>query len=199
MRTSLLRVTGGIAGVASSLVLFGGVASAQTVSLSDTGRDSVNIVKISDDCSIKVHNNTNIHINNNNPQSAGSGDSEAEDNDDVGTVISGNASNTSTAHFNVDVNNSTPANCGTVTPPAGGSGGGGGGGAPTVTPVTNTPAGGMGGGETLGASTVAQVSTVPVGGVGAGSGGAGYLGGLLAITLASGALATRRLHRSIRA
>jgi hypothetical protein len=198
MKTSLLRAAGAFAGVASSVVLFGGVASAQQVTITDTGRDSVNIVKFKDECKVKVINNSNVHIENNNPQSATSGDSDVKNNDDVGSVNTGNASNTSTATFNVSVNNSTPASCSPVTPtpPTGGSGGGE---TPTVTPTT-TVTGGSGGGETLGASTtVQQVAAVPVGGVGAGTGGIEYLGGLLAVTLMSGALATRRLQRSLRA
>jgi hypothetical protein len=204
MKTSLLRATGSVASIASCLVLFGGVASANpghgdNGDRGDHWRPSMSNVKT---CTVK--NITNIHLNNDTEQTAESGDVTVTGNDSVGNVSSGDASNTNNTTFDVNVVN---GGCAPVTVTSGGGNGGGqtggmGGETPTpvvatttsLTPVAaaSTPAGGLGAGQE---TTVAQVSVVPQGGVGAGTGGQGYLAGLTAVTLASGAAAGSRLFK----
>lgn len=102
--------------VVSSLALvagFSGMAgAAPTVDLTDTGRDSTNKVEFENRVRTYVHNDTNMHLSNNNPQYATSGEAEAEDNDDVEHVQSGDAWNDSWAEFNVEVDNSSSSSMG---------------------------------------------------------------------------------------
>lgn len=195
MKGLLFRATESVVGVASCLVLFGGVASAQ--SIDTTGPGSTNIIKSSNECKLTVKNNNNVTIVNNNPQYATSGESSAEKNTTVGSVSSGSASNNSSANFGVTITNDTgsclpaqptkPSN--PVTPNENNK--------PSVTPAATT--GGRGAGEVAAVtpSGAAQV-VVPEGGVGAGSGGQAYLSGLIAVTFASGALAVTRLQRHVK-
>lgn len=193
MKGLLFRATESVVGVASCLVLFGGVASAQ--SIDTTGPGSNNVIKSSNECKLTVKNNNAVTVVNNNSQRANSGESSAEHNTTVGSVSSGNASNTNSSSFSVTLTNDT-AGCLPERPAA-----------PPVTPTTVTPAtsvGGRGAGEVTvspaaqgGQGAGAQV-VVPQGGVGAGSGGLAYLGGLVAVTLASGGLAVARLQRQLK-
>lgn len=189
MKVSRLRVTETIVGVVGGLLIFGSVASAQEIS--NTGPDSRNEIKISNECDVRVDNDTDVRVTNNNPQTAVSGDAEADENTTNGSVSSGDATNSSSANFNVDVNNATSPSC---APKAD---------RPTVTPtevtpdvattVTTRPVGGQGAGP----MAEAQVM-VPVGGVGAGSGGPAYLSGLIAMTLATGAWGLARARQQFR-
>lgn len=201
MKTSIFRAAGSVAGVASCLVLFSGVASAD--SINDSGRGSRNIISHENICTTKVHNNTDITFINDTWQDADSGDTTVKNNDDVnGSISSGSASNLNHTSFNTSVTNASGAGCGAEQPvkAPGENIGGGHGGGQTLGISTSAPAPGRGveEREILSTSVVEQVATVPVGGVGAGSGGTEYLGGLVAVTLLSGALATRRLQRSFR-
>lgn len=223
MKASLLRVTGSVASVASCLVLFGGVASAQVTSTTNatidhTGEDSHNVIEINDKCEVNINNNNNVTIVNENTQVAESGDASAggdkehengpallneehhEDGDgtSVDDVTSGDASNTNNTNVNVNIDNRAYVTCFLMqqTPPPAPVGGSGAGTVtPTVTPVATTAVGGSGAGEGFVAQ---QVAALPVGGVGAGTGGLEYLSGLAAVTLLSGAWATRRLQRSFK-
>lgn len=186
MKGILFRATESVVGVASCLVLFGGVAAAQTIDT--TGPDSTNVIKTSDERECTVRNDNDVTVVNNNPQTAVSGDAEAERNTSGGSVTSGDASNESSAEFEVVISNEGA--CAPVDKPN------------PVTPVTPTevtppvqPVGG--GGRGAGEAQVTPVAQVvmPAGGVGAGSGGLASLSGLVAITLASGALAFARLQR----
>jgi hypothetical protein len=197
MKTSVLRATGSVASLASCLVLFGGVASAY--SITDSGRDSNNVITLRDECKVSVNNVNDIIIRNNNPQDASSGNSNVSNNDDLsGSTSTGDASNSSSASFNVNVENSSAPSC-----------------APEQVPVkevprevpsqssnnvvtptaSSTPVGSRGGGEVAAAP---QFAAVPVGGVGAGSGSPAYLASLIAVTLFSGALGAFRLQKSFR-
>lgn len=196
MKSTALRVTGSVASLASCLVMFGGAASAQ--SISDTGHGSTNIIKVLNSCSSKVTNDTDFSIDNSNSQSSSSGTVEVTDNDDVNNVSTGNSSNSNDTSFDLSVTNSGGNACApessTPTPPAGGQGG------ETPTPVvatttTVTPVSGGQGGEVAAAP---EVAAVPVGGVGAGTGGQTYLAGLATVTLASTAAAAARLFRPLK-
>jgi hypothetical protein len=192
MKALLFRATAPAVTLASCLLMFGGVANAQSASITDSGRDSDNSISFKNICDLKVDNDTNVKIDNKNDQSASSGDANVSDNDDVGTVTTGNANNSNSSSFNVSVSNSTGSCLGnSQQPQQGGQGGGGEVSTPVVTPAA---AGGMGGEQS--ATPTAQVTAVPVGGVGAGEGGPAYLAGLTTITLASGAFAVRRLSKS---
>jgi hypothetical protein len=215
MKASLLRVTGSVASIASTLVLFGGVASAQSTTnatISDTGDRSKKVIEINEKCEVTINNENHVVIINHNDQNAESGDAVVGGGGDaqqtslneeehegeggnVGDVTTGDATNTNETGINVNIDNSANITCFVQqqqpTPPAGGQGAG----AP-VTPAAQ-PVGGRGAAETV-FVPVQQVASVPVGGVGAGTGGVEYLSGLAAITLLSGAWATRRLHKSFK-
>jgi hypothetical protein len=188
MKGILFRATESAATVASCLVIFGGAASAQTIS--NTGPDSTNIIRSSNECSFTLRNDNDVNIVNNNPQTAVSGDSSGSENTTVGSVNSGNASNNSSADFNVVISNDTagcvppqqptPVTPTEVTPEA----------APTVQPL-----GGRGGEAPAAQAAQAAQVVVPKGGVGAGAGGQAYLFGLIGVTTASSAWAAVRLGR----
>ena len=201
MKTSILRVTGSVASIASCLVLFGGVASAQ--SISDTGSRSDNRIDIRNVCKVNVDNNTDIDIDSDVDQDADSGNVTVNDNTTVGNVSSGEASNTSTVSFGVNVENTTAGCFSEIEEESEEvNGGGRGAGDSVVTPAGTTTttqvgggAGGLGAGNVAAGFVEAQQVAAPVGGVGAGTGGVEYLSGLVAVTLLSGTLAARRLYR----
>jgi hypothetical protein len=197
MKALLFRATAPAVTLASCLVMFGGVANAQSASITDSGRDSDNKIEFINKCELKVDNDTHVSITNNNDQNATSGDANVKNNDDVGSVTTGNASNSNSSDFNVSVSNNTGSCLGQPAQPVGGQGGGGGEvSTPVVTPTTVVAAGGMGGGEVATVPVAQQVAVVPAGGVGAGEGTPAYLAGLTAVTLGSSAFAMRRLQKS---
>lgn len=74
-------------------------------SISQTGADSLNRITFRNEVNTTVNNDTDVRITNNNSQTAVSGDAEAEKNTTVGDVRSGDATNVSTATFEVSVSN----------------------------------------------------------------------------------------------
>lgn len=199
MKTLLLRATAPAVSLASCLVLFGGVASAQADTINNSGDHSTNTISNSTSCESTVTNTTSASLFNGNLQFAGSGDAKVKDNHNVSSVTTGNSSNSNTTSFTMNVTNGGGGCLPRQQQPSGGGQGGG----ETPTPVTPasttpTPVGGQGGGEVAALPQAQQVAVVPSGGVGAGEGSPAYLAGLSAITLASGALATKRLQRSFK-
>lgn len=73
--------------------------------ISNTGYNSVNVVKSSTSNSTVVRNTNEISVNTNNNQTAISGDAHAAENTTVGNVSTGNASNTSSDTFVLNVKN----------------------------------------------------------------------------------------------
>lgn len=145
------------ASIACTMVLgmSGAAFASDTVTISETGADSVQTVKIDNSSTIETTNTNNVHVVNVNAQKAESGDVDASKNTSIGgSVGSGSASNVNTTDTSVTIGNNNGCDC--VTP--GGGGGGNNGGGSTVTPGSGggsavTP--GMGqGGSVLGASTV---------------------------------------------
>lgn len=184
MKTSHIRASVSAASIASCLFLAVGAAGAQ--SISNTGADSTNVISTTTKCDTKVTNNNDVTVTNNNPQTAVSGDADSDRNTTVGSTTSGSAGNSSEANFSVDVSNTSGGGC----QPA-----------PGVTPVATTERpGGRGAGQPAPAPTPApaprQVQVTPSGGVGAGAGGPAALGGLTALSLASGAWAVVRLRNT---
>jgi hypothetical protein len=75
-------------------------------SIQDSGRNSNNQITASNHVDTDVRNTTTVNLTNNNRQTATSGNANVSNNDDVsGTVSTGDASNTSTAVFDVTVSN----------------------------------------------------------------------------------------------
>ena len=153
------------AGVVATML--GGVASADSVSYTNTGSDSTQQTTIDNTNNNTTSNVSDIYIVNHNQQQAQTGNVEVKDNTTVeGEVGSGAASNTNTAATSVNLNNqptgglgggSGSGGGGNVGGSGGGSGGGMGGGAGGGGNV-----GGRGGGSALGAQTT--------GGLGGGEG-----------------------------
>ncbi len=145
----------------------GSALASDTVSISETGADSEQIVEINNKSEVVTTNENNVSVVNINTQKAETGDVEVTKNTSIGGSIgSGNATNVNTTETAVSVSNGGHVDGGTVTP---GSGGGG-----TVTPGSggsvsvgsgagNVP---RGAGNVLGASTTsfgmgAGVETLP--------------------------------------
>jgi hypothetical protein len=80
--------------------------SAPDASMNDTGRDSDNTIRYTNEVNTSVKNDTNVWISNDNDQHASSGDANVRDNDDVGNVTTGDATNTNSSTFSVSVSNS---------------------------------------------------------------------------------------------
>ena len=134
--------------------MLGGVASADSITYSDTGSGSSQQTTVNNTYDSDISNTNNVVIVNANNQTAGTGNVQADGNTSVeGGVESGNAGNNNLTTNTVSIDN----------PGAGGMGGGtgvgnsnGGSGSGNV--------GGMGGGSALGASTGsmgAGVATLP--------------------------------------
>ena len=193
MKATLLRASGTTVVMACSLLMPAGIANAEA-SISTTGPDSTNIITDTNKTSCTVTNNNNVDLTNNNSQSASSGNVSAEGNTTVGSVTSGNASNTSNTSVDVNLTNSgcfptevvTPTPTPTPSPTP----------SPTPTPVVmapqvSAPVGGMGGGEESTPVLVTPTSVsseqvvAPVGGVGAGSGGTSVFATIASATVAS--------------
>jgi hypothetical protein len=200
MKSLLFRATAPAVTLASCLCMFGGVASAQSASITDSGRDSTNEISFKNLCVLKVNNDTDVTLTNTNSQNATSGNSNVNNNDDVGNVTTGSASNSNSSSFNVSVTNTTGSCVPGERPETPGQGGG------TTTPVTQAstpvsssvaPAGGRGA-DVASVPVAQQVAVVPKGGVGAGGGSQAYLAGLTAITMASSAWVAQRLQRSFK-
>jgi hypothetical protein len=79
--------------------------SNDSVSLSQTGPQSDNNVKIDNSNSVKVSNNNNVFLLNASEQSAASGNAEAKDNTTAGGVSSGDASNSNTTMNDLTISN----------------------------------------------------------------------------------------------
>jgi hypothetical protein len=129
--------------------MLGGVASADSVTYTDTGSNSNQQTTITNTNDSTVSTTSNVHVVNFNSQVAKSGAVEAKGDTTVGSVSSGNASNTNSTTTAVTVNS-------TATGGAGGSGGGtsgGGKGGGTGGGSASGPVGGLGGGSALGAAT----------------------------------------------
>jgi hypothetical protein len=104
----LTRISATVVSTFALVAGFTGIAgAAPTVDLTDTGRDSTNKVEFENRVRTYVRNNTDVSLTNNNPQSADSGNADVKNNDDVGSVSTGDAMNDSWAEFNVDVDNSS--------------------------------------------------------------------------------------------
>lgn len=112
--------------VASSLALvagFSGVAGAAP-SIHDTGRDSFNLIKQENQVRTQVKNHTDLHLTNNNPQTATTGDVNANCDNNVSSVTTGDASNDSWVEAHVNVDNTSSSSMTSDTSMDGGSGGG---------------------------------------------------------------------------
>lgn len=218
MKTTILRVTGSTVAVAGCMLFSGGVALAAEPTISTTGPDSVNIIKTENKCESTVNNDNNVDLTNNNPQKATSGDSSAKENTSVGSVSSGNASNSSQTNVVVNIRNESNNACASnvseknvseknvleknvtvseknvskpvssVSPTSSVP-------APAAAPSTAAlPVGGMGAEVT---TPLTQQVAVPVGGVGAGSGGLTYFAALVSVTVASIAWFVVRLRKQL--
>jgi len=140
--------------------MLGGVASADSVTITDTGFDSNQTTTINNTNISTVNNTNEIHIMNVNDQVAKTGDVKAADNTNVGNVGSGAASNNNDTTTDVSVNNDAVGGLGGGNG-SGGNGSGGGNVGGSGGGSGSGPVGGRGGGSALGAAT---------GGLGAGSG-----------------------------
>lgn len=74
-------------------------------SIENTGPDSLNVISSRNTVRTTVENDTDVSITNNNSQTAVSGDARASRNTTVGDVSTGDATNVSTATFEVSVSN----------------------------------------------------------------------------------------------
>jgi hypothetical protein len=83
----------------------GGDMSAPDATISDSGRNSDNTIKFTNEVKTTVNNDTNVCVTNTNDQDATSGDANVHNNDDVGNVSTGSASNTNSTSFSVSVTN----------------------------------------------------------------------------------------------
>jgi hypothetical protein len=146
------------ASVVCSLTLgLSGSAFADSITISETGADSDQVVVIDNTSDVTVSNTSNVHVSNVNFQNAQSGDVSANKNTSVGGLESGSASNNNSAVTSVAVSNEAA-----TAVPVGGNGNGNGnevnavGGSGAVTPA---------GGSVLGAAAVggfgAGVATLP--------------------------------------
>jgi hypothetical protein len=85
-----------IAGLGLSLGAVGAVSAYTDGSLSDTGRNSDNVITASDTTTSNTINGTNVGVTNNNPQTATSGSATVKHNDDsAGDATTGDAGNQS--------------------------------------------------------------------------------------------------------
>jgi RNA binding exosome subunit len=85
----------------------GGAMDLSDASITDSGRDSSNEIKSINVVRTDVDNDTSVYVTNNNDQHASSGDANVKNNDDVGNVSTGDASNTNSSTFSVSVSNTT--------------------------------------------------------------------------------------------
>lgn len=191
MKTTTLKVSGSAFATACILLLPAGV-NAQTIST--TGPDSTNVISSTNTQKCDVRNSNNVEVTNNNPQTADSGNVTVDENTTVGSVSSGDASNSSNTSVNVSVDNS-----GACAPEVAVQ--------PTPTPVVmgpttltpqvsapSAPAGGMGAEEQVVVPAGHQV-LAPVGGVGAGAGGTNVLATIASVTIASALWFAARIRR----
>jgi hypothetical protein len=187
MKTTILRVSGTTVVMACSLLLPAGIANAQ--SIDTTGPDSTNVITDTNKTTCTVKNDNDVDVTNNNPQDAHSGNVNTNENTTVGSVTSGDATNSSDTSVSVNLTNGGCAPSEVTTP----------------TPVVNAPevvvsapaapAGGMGGGEQQVVVPAGQQVLAPVGGVGAGSGGPSFLATIASVTVASTILLAARIRR----
>lgn len=93
------------------LSLGAGVASAAPgdASLTDTGPNSRNTVRFTNDQDVRVRNDNHVSLWNNNPQRASSGDATVWNNTTGGGATSGGASNDSMMSVNATLDNSASA------------------------------------------------------------------------------------------
>jgi hypothetical protein len=82
-------------------------ADLSNASITDSGRDSSNEIEFKNIQVTHVDNDTDVSVHNDNDQSATSGDANVHNNDDVGHVTTGDASNTNSSSFSVSVSNTT--------------------------------------------------------------------------------------------
>ncbi|MBI2009017.1 hypothetical protein HYS84_01225 [Candidatus Saccharibacteria bacterium] len=74
-------------------------------SISNTGPDSKNEVKITTTNKLKIDNDNDVKVKNDNYQTATSGDATVKDNTTAGDATSGDASNDNTVSNSVNINN----------------------------------------------------------------------------------------------
>lgn len=79
--------------------------SGATGTIHDTGYDSTNVVTSKETTRVNVNNDNDIRITNNNTQTATSGDATVSHNTRVGSVTTGDATNTNDTTIRVDVSN----------------------------------------------------------------------------------------------
>lgn len=73
--------------------------------ISDTGYKSHNLITSKETTKVNVNNDNDIHITNNNTQTATSGDAHVSDNTRVGSVTTGDATNTNSTTVRLNVSN----------------------------------------------------------------------------------------------
>lgn len=80
-------------------------ANNNSATIENTGPDSKNIVKISNESSFRVTNENNVSVSNTNSQTATSGKATVAGNTTGGDAVSGNASNTSATTMTFKISN----------------------------------------------------------------------------------------------
>jgi hypothetical protein len=85
----------------------GGGSDLSNASITDSGRNSSNEIKSVNVVRTDVDNDTCVSVYNSNHQDADSGDANVRNNDDVGNVTTGDASNTNSSSFTMNVTNTT--------------------------------------------------------------------------------------------
>ena len=115
----LTRISATVASSVALVAGFAGVTSA--ASIDNSGEDAQNTVRSRNYSRSDVRNNTDLHLTNNNPQTAVTGDVDAEDNDDLGSLTTGSATNDSWTEAHVNVMNSASHSAGASTSDGSGS------------------------------------------------------------------------------
>lgn len=73
--------------------------------ISNTGPDSTNTVKVTNTATTTIKNDNNIKVNTQNFQEASTGDAKVKENTTAGAAITGDATNTNDNQFSISVNN----------------------------------------------------------------------------------------------
>lgn len=83
----------------------GSGGSGGNVTVNHTGDHSLNVVKSDSSVDTFVSNDNDVSVDNTNCQTASSGNANVKNNDDVGSVTTGDASNTNSSTFSVSITN----------------------------------------------------------------------------------------------
>jgi len=92
--------------VVAAILLAGlAVPAASASTIENTGPDSVNVIKETNENECKVDNDNDVEVDNDNDQNAGSGDAETDGNNNGGNAGSGDAGNENTTGTDVTIDN----------------------------------------------------------------------------------------------